>query len=243
MPLLVGVVAAALTSCAGFAPAHYDDYVGPAPVAKAAPAASPAPAPAPLPPPKLPASGPVEVSVDDAILLALSNNEAFRVERFGPSISATTVGELRAAFDPVLSADITWSKSVSTRAFGSTLFSSTLKTLVADLGLTEVLPTGTTVDLTLTGGKSITTPGSPLGTSRVGLSVTQHLLQGFGLDVNLATLRQARIDAETSQYVLRSYAQALVRSPTGATCWPSARSTSTRSLSSSRRTSLPRRRR
>ncbi len=118
MPLLVGVVAAALTSCAGFAPAHYDDYVGPAPAVQAPrlPPPGPAPAPAPLPPPKLPSGGPVEVSVNDAILLALSNNEAFRVERFGPSIAGTFVDELRAAFDPVLDANLSWTKTVSTRA-------------------------------------------------------------------------------------------------------------------------------
>ncbi len=213
MPLLVGVLAVALTSCAGFAPAHYDDYVGPAPAVQApATAAAPAPAPRPaeLPPPKLPSGGPVEVSVNDAILLALSNNEAFRVERFGPSIAGTLEDELRAAFDPVLDANLSWTKTVSTRVFGAGLLSSTLRTLTGDLGPTEYLPTGTTLGATVSGTLSRSIPGGTLGGTRVGLSVTQHLLQGFGPDVNLATLRQARIDAETSQYVLRGYAEALV---------------------------------
>ncbi len=62
----------------------------------------------------------------------------------------------------------------------------------------------------MSGGESRSRRPARRSALAIGLSVTQHLLQGFGLDVNLATLRQARIDAETSQYVLRGYAQALV---------------------------------
>jgi len=59
--------------------------------------------------------------------------------------------------------------------------SSTLKTVAAGLGLTQFLPTGTTLALSARGGEAWPTPGRPLGTSRVGLSVTQALLQGFAL--------------------------------------------------------------
>jgi outer membrane protein TolC len=40
--------------------------------------------------------------------------------------------------------------------------------------------------------------------------VNQALLKGFGLDVNLAGIRQARLDADISQYELRGYVTALV---------------------------------
>jgi len=46
--------------------------------------------------------------------------------------------------------------------------------------------------------------------ARVGLTVTQALLRGAGVDVNLASLRQARLDTVASQYELRGYAEALV---------------------------------
>ena len=186
------------------------EYVGPAPAPTAPAGPEPHGPAAPLIPPVLPATGPVEVGVSDATLAALQNNEAFRVERLGPSIAATFVDELRAAFDPVFSADFTISRSTSTRVFGTGLLASTLKMMTGDVSLTEFLPTGTTVALILTGTKSRPIPGGPLGSTRVGLTVTQSLLQGFGLDVNLASLRQARIDVETSQYVLRGFAEALV---------------------------------
>jgi len=46
--------------------------------------------------------------------------------------------------------------------------------------------------------------------ARAGLTVTQALLQGRGLAPNLASLRQARLDAQISEYELRGYAEALV---------------------------------
>jgi outer membrane protein TolC len=54
--------------------------------------------------------------------------------------------------------------------------------------------------------------------SRIGVSVTQPLLRGFGLDVNLAALRQAGIDVKMSQYELRGFAEDLVAS-VQATYW------------------------
>ena len=53
------------------------------------------------------------MSVGDAILAALSNNETFRVERFGPSIASTFVDELRGAFDPVFNANISASDTTT----------------------------------------------------------------------------------------------------------------------------------
>jgi len=46
--------------------------------------------------------------------------------------------------------------------------------------------------------------------TRKGLSVTQALLNGAGLDVNLADLRQARISSRESAYELRGFAETLV---------------------------------
>ena len=206
--LLAGAAALALASCATYPSGTYEDYVGPPKGNGQAPApAKPAPVSAA---PQLPATGPVEISVNDAILLTLGNNEAFRVERFGPSIAGTFVDELRAAFDPIFTAGISASRTTVAATSTKGLVTSTVRTLAENVGLTQFLPTGTTVGLTLAGTQSRFTPGGPLSSTGVGLSVTQALLQGFGVDVNLATLRQARIDVETSQYVLRGFAEALV---------------------------------
>jgi outer membrane protein TolC len=46
--------------------------------------------------------------------------------------------------------------------------------------------------------------------TKLGLSATQSLLRGYGLDVNLASLRQARLDTRSSEYELRGFAESLV---------------------------------
>ena len=85
-------------------------------------------------------------------------------------------------------------------------------TYAGTLGLTEFLPTGTT--FSLSGGVTQShffpfVPGVKF-TSQAQLSVTQSLLRGFGTDVNLAALRQARLDTEISQYELRGFAESIV---------------------------------
>ncbi len=46
--------------------------------------------------------------------------------------------------------------------------------------------------------------------TNVSLTATQSLLRGYGLDVNLASLRQARLDTRSSEYELRGFAESLV---------------------------------
>ena len=46
--------------------------------------------------------------------------------------------------------------------------------------------------------------------TRAGLTVTQALLRGVGLNTNLASLRQARIDTLSSLYELRGFAESLI---------------------------------
>ena len=77
--------------------------------------------------------------------------------------------------------------------------------------LRQFLPTGTTAEIEATTDldkSSLYTDKA--ATSSLGLSVTQALLQGRGVAVNLASLRQARLDTRISQYELRGFAEALV---------------------------------
>ena len=46
--------------------------------------------------------------------------------------------------------------------------------------------------------------------SRIAFNATQSLLRGFGPAVNLASVNQAKIDTQISQYELRGFAQTLV---------------------------------
>ena len=88
-------------------------------------------------------------------------------------------------------------------------------------GITQHLPTGGDVSVTV--AKANTSlhydSSDPALTNRVNtetdspslsLTVTQSLLRGAGLNVNLATLRQARIDQRLSEYEMRGVAEDLV---------------------------------
>jgi outer membrane protein TolC len=79
----------------------------------------------------------------------------------------------------------------------------------ATLGYTQVLPTGTIISASLNSDSTFYTDksGSTLTPS---ITVTQSLLRGAGLDVNLASLRQAELGTKISQYALRNNAEVLV---------------------------------
>ena len=49
-----------------------------------------------------------------------------------------------------------------------------------------------------------------VSSTRLGISVTQSLLRGYGTDVNLARLRQSRLETDITQYELRGFSESLL---------------------------------
>ncbi len=153
------------------------------------------------------------MAVPDAILLALQNNRAFIVDRYNTPITRTAEQQQLAAFDP----DLTGTFSIA-RGFNQVDSPPPEQTELGLLGLSEFLPTGTL--LNLSAGETVmkwpavlltnypALPGNYATT--VSLTATQSLLRGYGLDVNLASLRQARLDTRSSEYELRGFAESLV---------------------------------
>jgi len=194
-----------LAGCVGWHPRPADDYVGFSPPYGVKAGETP-PAPRRV---MVPKTGPLEVGIFDAILLGLENYRALSVERYIPPIRRTHEDEERAAFDPVLAAELSASRvrdPARTPAGADTTTNST----AAGVGLSNYFPTGTDVSVDLSTNR---TWGSTLGdqhTTRAGVTVTQALLRGLGLDVNLASLRQARLDTLSSEYELRGFAELLV---------------------------------
>ena len=150
---------------------------------------------------------PLEISIEEAVLLALENNRALRVRRLNPPIQRTFEEQERAVFDPVLSAEVSGSREkAESRAGRDTHDSST----GAGVGVSEFLPTGTEIGVDVTTDRTWGTSESEQHATRAGLTVTQALLRGIGLGPNLADLRQARLDTQFSEYELRGFAEALV---------------------------------
>ena len=218
LPLRSGAPALALGICmmlsACLTENSHKDYIGPFVGDEAATSPTAAIVPdAPPEPPLAATTGPLALSVVESVLLSLEHNRAFRVERFNPPLQRTFEQEARAAFDPVLGAQGGQARTRSQRLarFGTGVESQANEVTSVEGSITEFLPTGTTVGIDASGQRTESSLYTNTFTSlRGGVTITQALLRGFGLGVNLADLRQARLTTLMSRYELRGLAEALV---------------------------------
>ena len=150
--------------------------------------------------------GPLRMTLAEAVLAGLEHNRALKVERQNPAVRKTYADEARAAFDPALEGGVSYqdlqAEQLSRMSAGTTNYEST--TVSGRAGLAAYLPLGTRLALEAsTTLLDSSLYGNPFDTSRVGVTVTQPLLQGGGRPAVLAALRQARLDVLGSRYELR----------------------------------------
>ena len=163
--------------------------------------------------PNISGKGPLEITVRDAILITLENNRSLVVEQFNPAIQQTFEDQEQAVFDPVTGAEISAGREELQRQArtGSGNESSEVDIYLGGISLEQFFPTGTFVEVDAT---NRTTESSlyedPFSSTRLGLSVTQPLLRGYGRDVNLVRLRQARLETDITRYELRGFSQSLL---------------------------------
>jgi outer membrane protein TolC len=122
----------------------------------------------------------------ECIELALAHNLEIRIERLQPTIAGWGVEARRAAFDPSVSAALSYDDTQSPPDSRTRQWS-------PSLGLGGTLPTGTEYSLSAsdsatrgTGADSFTYTGN------LGLSLSQPLLRNFGVDANTAGIRIAQ---------------------------------------------------
>ena len=213
--LVLGALLTAATllvsACDDTKPGLYQDYIGAELARDAAtrPAASSGPATAPAVPSHIPATGPLALTVQESILLALENNRLLAVDRFNPRIQRTAEQVERALFDPTITGGYSGTRAKDRHDQNPSLDSLSNST-TGNLGASIFLPTGTTLDIVGETTRRWNEGAADEHDTRVGFDIKQPLLRGAGLDVNLASLREARIDTATSEYVLRDVAQQLV---------------------------------
>jgi outer membrane protein TolC len=169
-------------------------------------------------------SAPLALTVAQAVLTAVENNRQLVVERLAPQIARTQEEFERGPFDPRLTGSIGYFRDLGMGLNSrGRPYDFTKNSLVGDIGIGQFLPTGTEVEL---GVKTGVVDASGLGTSqffpeqpgllhqlvetRAGLTVTQALLRGAGTAVNLARIREARLDTLASDYELRGFSVAVV---------------------------------
>lgn len=196
-------------------------------------------------PPSVTAEGPLRLTVEAAIAMALEHNQALQVEAINPVLARTLVSEQRAIFDPTLAGAFTRSRNRVERdlevqtpvtipdldGIGDPVVgtvttnvdtATTNRVTTGTVGVDQFLPTGTSVSVNVTPSDSSLRQSSSrpdlvgdgnetdADTGQVDLSITQRLLRGGGLGVNLATLRQARLQYLASGYNLRGFTESLV---------------------------------
>jgi outer membrane protein TolC len=158
-------------------------------------------------------TGPLRITLTDAMLLCLENNRSLEVQRLTPSIRQTAEDQERAAFDPVLDAEISGGRTKGERLARSGSETEAFITDTADgmISLEQYFPTGTMV--ALEAGTQMTDASlyeDRFYSTRLGMTVSQALLNGYGTDVNLARLQQARLETRMSEFELRGYTESLV---------------------------------
>ena len=212
MILVVKIVL--LSSCSSLAPEPYSDYIGPATGGDLAKDQQKLPVHKPVDANNATITkDPLKIGIQRAILLAMENNRSLVVERMNPEISRTFEKEELAVFDPVLDAEVSNSRSVAarlTRAVSSAE-SSILDSITGSVSLGTLFPTGTALELQgSTSYTDISLYSDTFTATRLGVSVTQALLQGMDIRANLARVHQARIEALISEYELRGFMEILV---------------------------------
>jgi outer membrane protein len=154
----------------------------------------------------------IEVTVEEAILLALENNRSLRVEQYNRPIQSTFEDQEQAVFDPVLTGRAEYGRqraAFRSRAL-STPVEDTDSRAAAQAGVSKFFPTGTEVGVNVSVERTWSDLFIDQYAPRLGVSVTQALLQGAGTGVNLATIEQARVATQISEYEFRGFAEAMV---------------------------------
>jgi outer membrane protein len=151
------------------------------------------------------ANQPLNLSLQDAIRIALENNRNIQIQRKGVEISRGNILTQKGIFDPILNLSSFFidSKTPTTSAFVSSGAIDSKK-FTAGSSITGNLPTGTFYNI-LNFSLSRTTTSSPIESlspswvTNLGFSVGQNLLKNFGLDVNLTPIIVAKKSSEVSE--------------------------------------------
>ncbi len=154
----------------------------------------------------------LSLSVEEAALLALENNLDLRIQRYEPIVAGTFESLERGIFDPELFAEGTYGGERASEVARSTgeRFDVLGSQGQVAMGVRQYLATGTNLEAGIQYALENSNRTPEQQTARLGLTITQALLRGFGPSVNLAAVRQADVEQQASIYVLRGYTEAVL---------------------------------
>ncbi len=174
-----------------------------------------------------------QLSLDEAIRIALANSEVVRILAgatavasgqtiYDPAISNTAIDDARSVFDPALFVNNNFNRTEKPEAIldptnptGTAIFGPRVDNYTLDLGLSKRNLLGGTTKLEYIDSVSRFHPGlfplNPEERTALSLSYTQPLLRGAGVAANVAPIVIARINTERSYFQLKDSVQSLVR--------------------------------
>ena len=152
------------------------------------------------------------LAVEEAVLMVIENNRDLRVQRLTPQITATFEQIERGVFDPELfaSTSIIEERAVEVSRATEESFAAEREDTAYEAGVRQRLPTGTDIEMGVTSDRSTSNRSPEQQDARVGLTLTQSLLRGFGPAVNMASIEQAVLETAASEFELQAYTQAIV---------------------------------
>jgi outer membrane protein TolC len=158
------------------------------------------------------AEGLLELSVEQATILALRYNRDLQVQQLNPVIAGTFERIERGVFDPELFSELGYSEEVASETSRATgeQFAVESSDLDAVAGIRQDLPSGAIFEATVEHEREQSNRAPDQRNARVGLTVTQSLLRGLGPTVNLVGVRQAELETLASLHELQGFTEALV---------------------------------
>ncbi len=145
------------------------------------------------------------VTLKEAIAIALENNPGIAARRLEPTRVQQDVLEAQGQFDPVLDSQILYSKIVTPNPSAlSGIVTSKIETRTADVGLRKLMRTGTRLDVDFLNERLDNNARfiqlRPQYTPQLGFSVVQPLLRDFGWDFSYLIVRAAERTADAAYY-------------------------------------------
>ena len=155
---------------------------------------------------------PLELSVEQALLMTLQNNRELRAEQLTPDLSGAVARLERSEFDPqwFLETEYARADDVNLGSSPASSASETDEETRLTARVEQRLPTGTTLNAEISQQSVQFGDDEDQQQARLGLSLTQSLLRGFGSSVNLVRIRQAELETRASIHQLRGFAERLL---------------------------------
>jgi HAE1 family hydrophobic/amphiphilic exporter-1 len=136
----------------------------------------------------------MRLSLDDAIRTAVGQNIGVQIQRFDYREAGQSLREAYGPFDWFTTADVEHSSNRSPAI--SQFQSSGSRRTFANLGVSQLLPTGGTYSVGINNSRTVTAGGgtfiSPAYGSSLSVGLDQPLLRNFGLDINRRQITIAR---------------------------------------------------